>query len=114
MLTCCQLNKEIKRRTRVATLFPNPESCVAPHQRHAGRARRRVDDGENLPDNDGLITKSTQCTKHEITESLLLYLKFVCKLHSLAVADQCSARVACVLGFCVLNDAAAAGVSALS
>ena len=23
-----RLNKEIKRRTRVATLFPNPESCL--------------------------------------------------------------------------------------
>lgn len=50
-----RLNKELKRRTRVATLFPNPTSRLRLIS-DALRAGRKVADRENLPDHETRIS----------------------------------------------------------
>jgi putative transposase len=43
-----RINREIKRRTRVASIFPNTALLPAPCLRASGRMRRGMDDRENL------------------------------------------------------------------
>jgi transposase-like protein len=49
-----RLNKEIQRRTRVATLFPNSTSCLRLVSAILAEQGRGVDERKNLPEHETL------------------------------------------------------------
>ena len=60
-----RLNKELKRRTRVATLFPNIDSCKRLVSAFAGCTRQGVNDRKNLPEHENLIRRFCATTQNK-------------------------------------------------